>query len=423
MSLKKEENISSFNLELKGVGGNLFENEKKHKKNKERKEKGNNSSLNTGFFKIREKDSIFSESSNENENDNELKNRININEKNNINDIKNETLNETQRNMNENYYDDLKEVHNDQQNYCFIHNKNFNNTDNLINLNNFDNNNYSNDKDFSNKNENINDNKFNNDLNKNTNEIIVNNFGKNNNCEYNNISRSMSSYSSKSSRRSFRERSRSNSVNYNRNNNDKKEEDINSNNRTSRNIINHGNKYRNNNESRFVIKNGCCRACMRAFSKNGKACLCQVPIRERKFQLPDKGCNYCGCKGCNPIDVRYNKRMAEKLFLIGDKNISYKNQRILNSDDEDLAIRENDVDNYNYDKKEIQHDLNEILKINSVFYGYGVPLRIPSYILGYNPKYSSHHSKTHSKSYDRKNKEKKNNFGINKNQRYKKNTY
>jgi len=28
---------------------------------------------------------------------------------------------------------------------------------------------------------------------------------------------------------------------------------------------------------RFVIKNGCCRECMKAFSKQGKACLCQVP--------------------------------------------------------------------------------------------------------------------------------------------------
>jgi hypothetical protein len=36
---------------------------------------------------------------------------------------------------------------------------------------------------------------------------------------------------------------------------------------------------------------------MRAFSKTGKSCLCQVPKFERKYTLPDKGCNFCGCKG------------------------------------------------------------------------------------------------------------------------------
>jgi len=47
----------------------------------------------------------------------------------------------------------------------------------------------------------------------------------------------------------------------------------------------------------FVMKNGCCRDCMRAFSKSGKSCLCQVPKYERKYTLPDNGCNICGCTG------------------------------------------------------------------------------------------------------------------------------
>ena len=47
----------------------------------------------------------------------------------------------------------------------------------------------------------------------------------------------------------------------------------------------------------FVMKNGCCRECMRAFSKSGKSCLCQVPKFERKYTLPDNGCNFCGCNG------------------------------------------------------------------------------------------------------------------------------
>jgi hypothetical protein len=50
-------------------------------------------------------------------------------------------------------------------------------------------------------------------------------------------------------------------------------------------------------EKNFVIKNGCCRDCMKAFSKTGKSCLCQVPKGERKYILSDKGCNFCGCHG------------------------------------------------------------------------------------------------------------------------------
>jgi len=60
--------------------------------------------------------------------------------------------------------------------------------------------------------------------------------------------------------------------------------------------------------NRFVIKNGCCRECMKAFSKQGKACLCQVPRGQRRTGLPPHGCKYCGCHGCNPIDIRKNKR-------------------------------------------------------------------------------------------------------------------
>ena len=61
-------------------------------------------------------------------------------------------------------------------------------------------------------------------------------------------------------------------------------------------------KYKNeksedNEEKHFIMKNGCCRDCMRAFSKTGKSCLCQVPKDERKYILAEKGCNFCGCHG------------------------------------------------------------------------------------------------------------------------------
>jgi hypothetical protein len=169
---------------------------------------------------------------------------------------------------------------------------------------------------------------------------------------------------------------------------------------------NYGNKFRNFNNNRrernnnmnnqnnnFVMRNGCCRNCMKAFSKNGKSCLCQVPKKERKFHLPEKGCNYCGCKGCNPSDVKFNERCEQKTLLYQDKSINHKNQRILDSDDENLKINVNDVDHYNLEKKEIQDDLDKVLKINSNIFGFGVPLRTQTYILGYNPNFNYFHDK------------------------------
>ena len=214
-----------------------------------------------------------------------------------------------------------------------------------------------------------------------------------------NISRSMSSNHSEQSSKnnSFNSRSRSRSNSIKRNQNQNYNGFIDNENRTKNfgnkfqnyNNINRRNRNNNNNNNidnnNFIIKNGCCRDCMKAFSKNGKSCLCQVPRKERKFHLPDNGCNYCGCKGCNPVDVKYNERMAQKIILFKDKGINHKNQRILDSDDENLKIKDDDVDYYNMEKKEIQEDLNDVLKINSIFYGFGVPLRTPSYILGYNP--------------------------------------
>jgi hypothetical protein len=68
----------------------------------------------------------------------------------------------------------------------------------------------------------------------------------------------------------------------------------------------HKEKYEKRNETeekKFVMKNGCCRDCMRAFSKTGKSCLCQVPKFERKYTLSEKGCNYCCCHGMLNINT------------------------------------------------------------------------------------------------------------------------
>lgn len=39
-------------------------------------------------------------------------------------------------------------------------------------------------------------------------------------------------------------------------------------------------------------ENGCCYSCMKAFSKNNKSCLCQVPKHHRKSKLPVSGCKF-----------------------------------------------------------------------------------------------------------------------------------
>lgn len=89
-----------------------------------------------------------------------------------------------------------------------------------------------------------------------------------------------------------------------------------------------------------VMKNGCCKDCMKAFNKNGRSCICQVPKNERRYLLPEKGCHICGCQGCNPSDVRKNQRSDLKRQYKEDRNFPFKNQRLLDSDDEELKIND-----------------------------------------------------------------------------------
>lgn len=61
------------------------------------------------------------------------------------------------------------------------------------------------------------------------------------------------------------------------------------------------------------MRNGCCKACMKAFNKVGpngtplsqqqRSCLCQVPSKVRKGVLGKEGCKFCGCHGCHPSDM------------------------------------------------------------------------------------------------------------------------
>ncbi len=62
--------------------------------------------------------------------------------------------------------------------------------------------------------------------------------------------------------------------------------------------------------------NGCCKKCMKAFSKTGRSCLCQVPHRDRKNALPPSGCIICGCHGYSLIIIKTNLNF--KLNLAGN---------------------------------------------------------------------------------------------------------
>ena len=82
-----------------------------------------------------------------------------------------------------------------------------------------------------------------------------------------------------------------------------------------------------------------------------QSCLCQVPRLQRRATLPAGGCKICGCKGCNPIDVRRDKRNEIKNNLQKEGKLVQKRQRLLDSDDEDLPMR-NKFDEWNKAKKD-----------------------------------------------------------------------
>jgi hypothetical protein len=74
-----------------------------------------------------------------------------------------------------------------------------------------------------------------------------------------------------------------------------------------------------------------------------------------------------------------------KMRLKDDKNILYKKQRLLDSDDEDLKVYNNDADNWNRSRKDLFKLISENISSNAYFMGFGAPLRTQSYILGYQP--------------------------------------
>jgi len=153
-------------------------------------------------------------------------------------------------------------------------------------------------------------------------------------------------------------------------------------------------------KTEFVIKNGCCMECMKAFSKSGKSCLCQVPKNQRRAVLPPTGCKYCNCKGCNPADVIKQKRqeLKTKLKQDGFGKFSRKHQRLLESDDDENNLNElglvslgtgqqnKQYDEWNRAKHELTQLMESVTGISALLMGIGTPLRHQSYIFGRPPE-------------------------------------
>jgi hypothetical protein len=74
-----------------------------------------------------------------------------------------------------------------------------------------------------------------------------------------------------------------------------------------------------------------------------------------------------------------------KRGLKDDKNILYKKQRLLDSDDEELKVYNGEADDWNKARKDLVKLISENVISNANFMGFGAPLRTPSYILGYQP--------------------------------------
>jgi hypothetical protein len=101
---------------------------------------------------------------------------------------------------------------------------------------------------------------------------------------------------------------------------------------------------------------------------------------QRRAKLPENGCKYCFCKGCNPMDIRRDKRQEIKnnLKLEGKQT---RNQCLFDSDDEELAL-ENQFDYWNRSRQLFGRNLQDATQISMFIMGIGVPFRHPSYILG-----------------------------------------
>lgn len=121
-------------------------------------------------------------------------------------------------------------------------------------------------------------------------------------------------------------------------------------------------------EEKFDPRNGCCRKCMKAFSKSGKSCLCQVPKQVRKTSLPVEGCKICACTGCNPRD--YYDSGSQRSYSESRRSVS-------SGKDEGKNMNLNNID---------ESVLGKVIIVEYNLFpgmlGLGIPQRTPNYILG-----------------------------------------
>ena len=108
---------------------------------------------------------------------------------------------------------------------------------------------------------------------------------------------------------------------------------------------------------------------MKAFSKTGKSCLCQVPKEVRKTKLPVEGCKICSCTGCNPRDYSLSGSVRS---VSSERQVSSGGMSGL---DKDYNL--NNIDN---------SMLGRVIIVEYSLYpgmlGLGIPQRTPNYILG-----------------------------------------
>ena len=76
-----------------------------------------------------------------------------------------------------------------------------------------------------------------------------------------------------------------------------------------------------------------------------------MPRLQRRATLPINGCKLCNCNGCNPIDIRRDKRNEIKNNLQKEGKLVKKRQRLLDSDDEELPMS-NKFDEWNKARKD-----------------------------------------------------------------------
>ena len=122
-----------------------------------------------------------------------------------------------------------------------------------------------------------------------------------------------------------------------------------------------------------VLKNGWWRNWMKAFSKNNKSCLWQVPKDLRRTQLPSTGCKFWNWHGCNPADFKKKNNYWKDKFV--------SNRRLYSDNENDFIDLQNEYDRWHMNKQQFAAYLSALLNLPDLnVIGFGFPRRSPSYL-------------------------------------------